>query len=51
LVAENPFSFGGEHRYYGSQTAPDPAAASSGVNGEIRSGSGANLVTGNLLGQ
>ncbi len=34
-MAENPFSFGGEHRYYGSRTAPDPAAASSGATGEI----------------
>ena len=34
-MAENPFSFGGEHRYYGSRTAPDPAAATSGATGEI----------------
>jgi hypothetical protein len=34
-VAENPFSFGGEHRYYGSRTAPDPATATSGATGEI----------------
>jgi hypothetical protein len=35
LVTENPFSFGGEHRYYGSRTAPDPTAANSGATGEI----------------
>jgi hypothetical protein len=34
-VTKNPFSFGGEHRYYGSRTAPDPAAANSGAHGEI----------------
>jgi hypothetical protein len=35
LMAETPFSFGGEHRYYGSRTAPDPAADCSGATGEI----------------
>ena len=34
-MAENPFCFGGEQRYYGSRTAPDPAAASGGATGEI----------------
>jgi hypothetical protein len=34
-VVENPFSFGGEHRYYGSRSPPDPAAPSSGATGEI----------------
>ena len=32
---EDPFSFGGEYRYYGSSTAPDPAAASNRATGEI----------------
>ena len=35
LMMEDPFPFGGEHRYYGSSTAPDPAAANNRATGEI----------------
>ena len=34
-MAENPFSFGGDHRYYGSSTAPDPTSAKSRATAEI----------------
>jgi hypothetical protein len=34
-VPGNPFSFGSEHRYYGSSAAPDPTTASSRATAEI----------------